>query len=357
MRDHRIRSMEIDRRRFLIATTGVAALGAFGLAGAVAQPAGEKRRLAWGPGQVRKALKFGMIKEGDSIAEKLAAAGAAGFHGVEFDSPHGMDNDEIISARDSVGIEIPGVVCSTHWSKPLSHPDPAVRMEGRHGLERAILDSRAMGGTTVLLVPAVVNAGTSYADAWDRSMQEIRAVLPMAEDVGVQILLENVWNNFLLSPVEARRYVDELNDSPGINGMTPCVDGVSRPTVAWYFDVGNIWHYGWPAHWLEALNRGHGHGRLVGRLDIKGYSRAKADKEANGPASVSRSATATSRGTRCATGSRPPAGRAGPPPRWAGATPPGSRTSATGWTACSGSHEPGPSVSEGDRDGPELDAP
>lgn len=275
----------IDRRGFLAAATGTAALGVIGVSGArassraVTQPGGETRHLGWMPAQVRKALKFGMIGEGDSIAEKLAAAKAAGFDGVEFDSPHGMDNAEIIDARDSVEIEIPGVVCSTHWSKPLSHPDAAVRMEGRHGLERAILDCRALGGTTVLLVPAVVNGEVSYRDAWERSFREIRAVLPMAEDVGVQIALENVWNNFLLSPVEARRYVDELNGSPGITGLTSCADGIARPTVAWYFDVGNIWHYGWPAHWLDALDHGRSDGRLIGRLDIKGYSRAKADKE------------------------------------------------------------------------------
>ena len=279
MRDHAEHSPGLDRRRFLSAASGVAALSAFGLAGAVGEP--ETRPHARSPvgPRVRKALKFGMIRAGGSVAEKLALAKEAGFDGVEFDSPHGMDNSEIIDARDSVEIEIPGVVCSTHWSKPLSHPDAAVRMEGRHGLERAILDCRALGGTTVLLVPAVVNGDVSYRDAWERSVREIRAVLPMAEDVGVQIALENVWNNFLLSPVEARRYVDELNGSPGITGLTPCADGIARPTVAWYFDVGNIWHYGWPAHWLDALNHGRSDGRLIGRLDIKGYSRAKADKE------------------------------------------------------------------------------
>lgn len=277
-------SNTIDRRGFLAAAAGTAALGVMGMPGAragvrsaergVTQPAGETRPMSWFPPQIRKALKFGMINEGDSIEEKLAVAKSAGFDGVEFDSPHGMDNDEIIAARDSVGIEIPGVVCSTHWSKPLSSPDPAVRMEGRHGLERAILDCRALGGTTVLLVPGVVNGEVSYRDAWDRSQQEIRAAIPMAEDVGVQIALENVWNNFLLSPLEARRYLDELLGTPGMNGMNTSADGTVRPTVAWYFDVGNIWNYGWPAHWLEALGASG-----VGRLDIKGYSRAKADKE------------------------------------------------------------------------------
>jgi len=275
----------IDRRRFLsqagAAVAGVAAMGALGggTSRSSAQVAPDGQPLSWRGGRVRKALKFGMIKEGETVAEKLAAAKAAGFEGVEFDSPGEFDRDEVLSARDSAGITIPGVVCSTHWSKPLSHPDPAVRMEGRHGLEKAILDCKALGGTTVLLVPGVVNAEVSYGEAWERSIREIRTALPMAQDVGVQILLENVWNNFLLSPLEAKQYVGELNGMPGVDKLTRCSDGIARPPVAWYFDVGNIWHYGWPAHWLEAMgNHGLG-GTLVGRLDIKGYSRAKADKE------------------------------------------------------------------------------
>ncbi len=266
----------MDRRGFLTAAAGLAAAGVVGggSRGAAGQVASGGSPVRWGPRQVRKALKFGMIGEGGSIAEKFRIAREAGFEGIEMDSPNDLDRAEVLAAREASGLTIAGVVNSVHWGKPLSHPDAAVRMEGRHGLERAILDCRAYGGTTVLLVPAVVNAEVSYGEAWERSMREIRAVLPMAQDVGVQIALENVWNSFLLSPLEAARYVDELRATPGVRESTECADGISRPTVGWYFDVGNVWAYGWPGHWLGAL----GSGRIA-RLDIKGYSRAKADKE------------------------------------------------------------------------------
>lgn len=263
----------LDRRGFLAAAAGVAALGVLG-----GQTAGARQpapRPGGAPGRVRKALKYGMIGEGATISEKFAIAREAGFEGVELDSPNDLDRDEVLAARDASGLEIPGVVGSLHWKKPLSHPDPAVRMEGRHALERAILDCKAYGGTTVLLVPAVVHAEVSYSDAWERSMQEIRAVIPMAVESGVQIAIENVWNNFLLSPLEASRYVQEiLQGMPTRNRTTVGSDGVGRIAVGWYFDVGNIWHYGWPAHWLEVLG-----GPGLARLDIKGFSRAKADKE------------------------------------------------------------------------------
>src|SRR6185295_3816882 len=105
---------------------------------------------------------------------------------------------------------IPGVVDSVHWSSPLSDPDPKVRAIGRKGLETALYDCRKLGGTSVLLVPAVVTKSVSYQDAWDRSIAEIRGVLPLAKDLEVEIAIENVWNQFLLSPLEAARYVDQF---------------------------------------------------------------------------------------------------------------------------------------------------
>jgi L-ribulose-5-phosphate 3-epimerase len=275
----------IDRRRFL-AATGLAAAAT--VAGASQQPATRREPLRrrsqpvpmGAPGSrpgrasvVRKALKFGMIKEGESITDKLMIARDSGFEGVEFDAPGNTPIDEILAAKEKAGVEIPGVVCSTHWSKPLSHPDERVRLEGRHGLEQAILTCRDLGGSQVLLVPAVVNGQVSYAEAYERSTTQLRRVInTVAAEAGVAIALENVWNNFLLSPIEASRYLDDVLPRQ-LNGMIDTPLGWAQK-LGWYFDVGNIWAYGWPAHWLEVLGP-----QAVLRLDIKGYSRAKADKE------------------------------------------------------------------------------
>src|SRR5690606_33398267 len=200
---------------------------------------------------------FGMIKEDLSVLEKFRLLKDLGFDGVELDSPNNLDPAEVLEARDKTGLEIPGVVNSAHWKLPLSDPDPRVREQCVKAVEQSLRDCKLYGGTTVLLVPGVVKQEVSYRDAWERSRQEIRKVLPVAEETGIRIAFENVWNNVLISPLEAARYVDEFN----------------HPMVGWYFDVGNIVRYGWPEHWIEAL------GKRILKLDIKEYSRDKQQNE------------------------------------------------------------------------------
>ena len=228
-----------DRRQLLRTATGAFACASLA-------PVGPRRV------HLKKALKFGMIGVEGDLKTKFVAARDAGFDGVEMDSPNGFDPDLVLAAKEAAGIEIPGVVDSVHWSKTLGDPDPAVRAEGVAGLETALRDCKTYGGTTALLVPAVVNARISYQDAYERSLAEVRKVLPLARELGAKIAIENVWNNFLLSPLEAARYVDALGTD----------------VVGWYMDVGNVVKYGWPAHWLRTL------GPRVLKLDIKDYSRA-----------------------------------------------------------------------------------
>ncbi len=206
---------------------------------------------------IRKAVKFGMVQEDLSVEGKFRLLQSLGFDGVELSSPNDLDRDEVLAAKEAVGLPIHGVVDSVHWNKTLSDPDPEVRAEGLAGLRTALDDARAFGASTVLLVPAVVNKGVSYEDAYRRSQEEIRKVLPMAAEYGVRIAIENVWNMFLLSPIECARYLDEFESD----------------WIGWYFDVGNVVNYGWPEHWIRTL------GHRILKLDIKEYSRGKRDRE------------------------------------------------------------------------------
>jgi hexulose-6-phosphate isomerase len=230
-------------------------LASTALAGTVALPsrAAGYRRV----GRLKKAVKFGMIEAPLSIHDKFALLKELGYDGVEMDSPSDLDREEVVAARDATGLPIHGVVDSVHWRQPFSDPDPAVREAGRAGLETALQDARAYGADTVLLVPAVVNKDVSYADAYERSQAEIRRFLPLAEEVGVRIALENVWNQFLLSPLEFARYIDAFES----------------PWVGAYFDVGNIVTYGWPEQWIRIL------GPRILKVDIKEFSREKRDTE------------------------------------------------------------------------------
>jgi len=173
------------------------------------------------------------------------------------DSPNDLDKKEILEARDKTGLEIPGTINSYHWKYPISDPDPKVRAKCVESMTTALRHTKEYGGTTVLLVAGVVNDKVSYDDAYKRSQEEIKKMLPIAEETGVKIAIENVWNNFLISPMEAARYIDEFDSD----------------MIGWYFDVGNIIRYGWPEHWIKILDQ-----RIL-KLDIKEYSRKKQQEE------------------------------------------------------------------------------
>jgi L-ribulose-5-phosphate 3-epimerase len=248
----------MNRRDFLKNAAGSVALAAlapisFAAAaeGASPAPSGSKR-------QIKKGIMWATVGLKGSVLEKMKAIKEAGFEGTEMMSH--MNQAEVMSARDEVGLIIPSVCGSHHWSKPLSDPDPKVREEGLEALKQTLRDAKRYGASSVLLVPAVVNQRVSYQDAYTRSQAEIRKAVPLAEEVGVKIAIENVWNQFLLSPLEAARYVDEFKS----------------PAVGWHFDIGNAINYGWPEQWIRIL------GKRIQKLHIKEYSRKKRDAEGPG---------------------------------------------------------------------------
>merc|ERR1712098_375223 len=98
--------------------------------------------------------------------------------------------------------------------------------------------------------PAVVNDDTTYEDAYQRSQKEIKKLIPIAAEKGVRISIENVWNKFLLSPIEFVNYIDEFESD----------------SIGAYFDVGNILLYGFPQHWIRSI------GERMDKVHIKGFN-------------------------------------------------------------------------------------
>lgn len=240
------------RRDFLTHLAGTAAAGGL----AAAWPAAPAVAAETAKPKLKKAVKFGMVQTGGSIEHKFEVLKRLGFDGVEMDSPSSIDIAEAVSARDKTGIDIHGVVDSIHWNQRLSDPDPAVRAKGLAGLQTALRDAQAYGATTVLLVPGkVTNPETeNYDQVYSRSQAEIRKVLPLADELGVKIAIEVVWNNFITRPEQLVQYVDDFH----------------TPTVGAYFDVSNMIKYGVPpADWIRAL------GKRMLKFDFKGYSNTK----------------------------------------------------------------------------------
>jgi L-ribulose-5-phosphate 3-epimerase len=247
----------MNRREFM--QTGASALVlAATVPGTLAAAANATEAAAASKRTLKKGIMWETVGVKGSVLEKMKAAKEAGFEGVEMTSH--MDQEEVLRARDATGLAIPSVCGRDHWGKPLSDPNPKVRAEGLEALKQTLRDGKRYGASSVLLVPAVVNKEVSYADAYTRSQAEIRKAIPLAEELGVKIAIENVWNHFLLSPLEAARYVDEFQS----------------PAVGWHFDVGNILNYGWPEQWIRIL------GPRVQKLHIKEFSRKKRDHEGLG---------------------------------------------------------------------------
>src|SRR4029077_15323953 len=117
---------------------------------------------------------------------------------------------EIKKAADEAKIRIDSVMNMDHWKYPLSSADSAVVEKSLAGMRTSLRNAKLWGCDAVLLVPAVLDPKTSYREAWTRSQEQIRKLLPLAEELRVVIAIEEVWNRFLLSPLEMARYIDEF---------------------------------------------------------------------------------------------------------------------------------------------------
>jgi hexulose-6-phosphate isomerase len=191
------------------------------------------------PSGIKKAVLITMLPKELSYADKFALARSVGFEGIEMQTiSNAEEAAEIREASKKTGLQIHSVMNADHWRFPLSSADPAIVAQSVAGMETSLRNAALWGADAVLLVPAVVDAATSYRDAWTRSQRVIRErLLPIANQLKVIIAVEEVWNKFLLSPLEFGRYVDEL-DSPRLKA---------------YFDVGNVVFYGFPQDWIQTL--------------------------------------------------------------------------------------------------------
>jgi L-ribulose-5-phosphate 3-epimerase len=207
---------------------------------------------------LKKGIMWGSIGVGKTIQEKFEAAKQAGFDGIELMSH--LDRNEVLKARDATGMPIPSVCGALHWKYRLSDPDPKIREQGVDALKVSLEDAKAYGADTVLLVPGGVSDTVSYDVCWKRTIEEIKKVISLAEKLKVKIAIENVWNNFILSPVEAVYYLDQFKSK----------------IMGFYLDCGNILIYGWPEQWIKIL------GPKLAKVHIKEFSRDIADKQGKG---------------------------------------------------------------------------
>jgi L-ribulose-5-phosphate 3-epimerase len=214
-----------------------------------------------------------MLKKGLCVAglrrdlesrEAFEQARAAGFDGIELGisaeghvglSPPYNEPDRAAELARSVGLELPSVSGPGFLDLFPREPDE-VLPEIVARVERGCQAARALGATAMLQIPGFVqivwdpkSPVISYEVAWERALTIYRALGPIAERHGVTLCVENVWNRFLLSPLEMRDFVD----------------AVASPAVRVYFDVGNVVVSGFPEQWLRIL------GQRIGRIHLKDF--------------------------------------------------------------------------------------
>jgi L-ribulose-5-phosphate 3-epimerase len=207
---------------------------------------------------IRKAVLFEMLPKSLSIADRFKLAVDTGFEATECPTtPDQSTAEEIKKASEAARLPIHSVMNMAHWEYPLSSADPAVVAQSVKGMQTSLRNAHFWGAETVLLVPAVVNPRTSYKDAWTRSVEQIHKLLPMAEELKVIIAVEEVWNKFLLSPLEYCTYVDSFRS----------------PWVRSYFDVGNVVLTGYPQDWIRTV------GPRIAKLHIKDFRFRKMQAE------------------------------------------------------------------------------
>ncbi|NRF95727.1 sugar phosphate isomerase/epimerase [Paenibacillus frigoriresistens] len=199
--------------------------------------------------------------ESTPIEQLFEYSQAAGYDAVELNlNPSGSvgltldttatEAEEVGRLARKYGIKLRSLSTGLLWGAPLSSQDEDQREQGKRIVSKQLELANVLGMDTILVVPGVVNAEISYNDCYRRSQEEIGKLVPLAERLQVSIGIENVWNKFLLSPLEIARYIDEFNSA----------------YIGSYFDVGNVLQFGFPEQWIRIL------GPRIKKIHVKDFN-------------------------------------------------------------------------------------
>lgn len=184
----------------------------------------------------------------------------AGYDAVELvfeegsDSDIDMSDDEIRGVRkkcNDAGIEIGSSIAWYAERGCFLSESSEEREQGKKCLRRSIEVANVLGVDAVLLHPGQLSANATYEQSWDWMLGELKEIAPLAEEKGVTVGIENVWNKFLLSPKE----------------MADFVDAVGSSRIGTYLDTANMMLYGYPEHWIRGL------GSRISRVHFKDFVR------------------------------------------------------------------------------------
>ncbi len=192
------------------------------------------------------------------VDEACRIAGEVGFESIELclDEQNYISldsSDEQIAvarhAADRHGLQVLSVATGLGWKYPLTSPDLKVREQGLEILANSLRITHLLGADSLLVVPGIVTPEVDYHIALENALETIQKATEIAEKYKVNLAIENVWNRFLLSPVEMRDFIDQCESE----------------WVGAYFDVGNILAYGYPEQWIRIL------GNRIRKIHLKDF--------------------------------------------------------------------------------------
>ncbi len=217
---------------------------------------------------MRKSINSWSLPATLALPDKLRLAREAGFEGFEIDlsddgpltlSSSRKEIEAVRKLAEQSGVQLSGLATGLYWNANPASNNPVIRARAEAILNKQVEIAQILGLDAILVVPAAVGADfvpnceiVPYDTAWQRATDFIRAALPAGAKCGVRICIENVWNKFLLSPLEMRQFIAQFDSE----------------WVGVYFDVGNALAFGYPEHWVNIL------GRQIGRVHLKDYRRA-----------------------------------------------------------------------------------
>lgn len=200
------------------------------------------------------------------IRQALEEAKAMGFDGLELAFGAGELTPATTPAEcrrirhdaEKLGLVLTTLVSGNYWGCSLASADASQRNTALDFTRRYIEVANWLDIRTILVIPGAVDVPwdpsvpiTSYQQVWDLATTSLQELVPHAEEHNVTLALENVWNRFLLGPMEFRMFIDQF--------ASPCVGS--------YFDVGNVVINGYPQHWIEIL------GPRIAAVHVKNFTR------------------------------------------------------------------------------------
>lgn len=217
---------------------------------------------------MRKGINIWSFDGSKTFYEKIDIAKKAGFEGVELSldmtgevSLESTEKDlkEVKKNIEDKGLELYSLATGMFWDFPITSNDPAKAQKAKEIVKKQIESAAILGCSSILVIPGLVNADfidgcevIEYDVAYDRSLKAISELGEIAKQYKVNMGLENVWNKFLVSPIELRDFIDKIDN----------------PYVGSYLDIGNVLFNGYPEHWVKIL------GSRIKAVHFKDYRRA-----------------------------------------------------------------------------------